>query len=106
MAFQGDLSQTNRDYILAISNDIGIAVNTAQARTIMHDLFEETQQQAEELEAQQEEMRVTNEELINKTQMLEASEEELKAGTAGGTAQHQCRTGRKSRLAGRKKPGN
>jgi CheY-like chemotaxis protein/CHASE3 domain sensor protein len=78
IAFQGDVAQDHRDYILAISNDIGIAVNTAQARTIMHDLFEETQQQAEELEAQQEEMRVTNDELMNKTEMLEASEEELR----------------------------
>jgi len=78
IAFSGDMEDNNRDYILAIANDIGIAVNTAQARTIMHDLFEETQQQAEELEAQQEEMRVTNEELMNKTEMLEASEEELR----------------------------
>ncbi|SDS87568.1 Signal transduction histidine kinase [Mucilaginibacter mallensis] len=78
IAFNGDLDNKSRDYILAVANDIGIAVNTAQARTIMHDLFEETQQQAEELEAQQEEMRVTNEELMNKTEMLEASEEELR----------------------------
>lgn len=78
IAFSGELDTNSHDYILAIADDIGIAVNTAQARTIMHDLFEETQQQAEELEAQQEEMRVTNEELMNKTEMLEASEEELR----------------------------
>jgi CheY-like chemotaxis protein/signal transduction histidine kinase/CHASE3 domain sensor protein len=66
------------NYLSLISSDIGIAINTAQARTIMHDLYEETQQQAEELSAQQEEMRVTNEELMNKTEMLEASEEELR----------------------------
>lgn len=78
IAFQNQLSANVKDYILAIANDIGIAINTAQARTIMHDLFEETQQQAEELEAQQEEMRVTNEELLNKTEMLQASEEELR----------------------------
>ncbi|WP_179414226.1 response regulator [Mucilaginibacter sp. E4BP6] len=78
LAFQGELDKNKLDYITEIGNDIGIAVNTAQARTIMHDLFEETQQQAEELEAQQEEMRVTNEELMNKTEMLEASEEELR----------------------------
>lgn len=78
VAFAGELAEKDRGYILAIANDIGIAVNTAQARTIMHDLFEETQQQAEELEAQQEEMRVTNEELVNKTEMLQASEEELR----------------------------
>ncbi|HEY4198144.1 MAG TPA: response regulator, partial [Mucilaginibacter sp.] len=78
IAFRNEPGKDLRDYITAIANDIGIAVNTAQARTIMHDLFEETQQQAEELEAQQEEMRVTNEELMNKTEMLEASEEELR----------------------------
>jgi transcriptional regulator with GAF, ATPase, and Fis domain len=78
MAYQNQLSGNINDYVLATANDIGIAINTAQARTIMHDLFEETQQQAEELEAQQEEMRVTNEELVNKTEMLQASEEELR----------------------------
>ncbi|MES2810139.1 MAG: CHASE3 domain-containing protein, partial [Bacteroidota bacterium] len=78
IAFNHDVDDNDRDYLSIISNDIGIAINTAQARTIMHDLYEETQQQAEELSAQQEEMRVTNEELMNKTEMLEASEEELR----------------------------
>jgi CheY-like chemotaxis protein/CHASE3 domain sensor protein len=78
IGFRGELQEHIKDYILMVANDIGIAVNTAQARTIMHDLFEETQQQAEELGAQQEEMRVTNEELVNKTEMLQASEEELR----------------------------
>lgn len=78
VGFRDELKEETKQYILLVANDIGIAVNTAQARTIMHDLFEETQQQAEELEAQQEEMRVTNEELMNKTEMLQASEEELR----------------------------
>jgi CHASE3 domain sensor protein len=78
IGFHNELKEEIKEYILLAANDIGIAVNTAQARTIMHDLFEETQQQAEELEAQQEEMRVTNEELMNKTEMLQASEEELR----------------------------
>ncbi|GAB2687437.1 response regulator [Mucilaginibacter koreensis] len=78
VAFQQELTPIQRDYINATANDIGVAINTAQARTIMHDLFEEVQQQAEELEAQQEEMRVTNEELLSKTEMLQASEEELR----------------------------
>ncbi|WP_184548635.1 response regulator [Mucilaginibacter sp. FT3.2] len=78
IAFANEIAAKDSNYILAVANDIGIAVNTAQARSIMHDLFEETQQQAEELEAQQEEMRVTNEELMNKTEMLQASEEELR----------------------------
>jgi CheY-like chemotaxis protein/signal transduction histidine kinase/CHASE3 domain sensor protein len=78
VAYQNEVSANIHDYVIATASDIGIAINTAQARTIMHDLFEETQQQAEELEAQQEEMRVTNEELLNKTEMLQASEEELR----------------------------
>jgi len=76
--FGVDLTQGEEDYLKLSADIIGIAINTAQARTIMHDLFEEVQQQAEELEAQQEEMRVTNEELMKKTEMLEASEEELR----------------------------
>ncbi|RVU02646.1 response regulator [Mucilaginibacter limnophilus] len=75
---QQHLDDNIKSYMLAVADDIAVSVNTAQARTIMHDLFEETQQQAEELEAQQEEMRVTNEELLNKTEMLQASEEELR----------------------------
>ncbi|WP_428330745.1 response regulator [Mucilaginibacter sp.] len=78
IAFNNDLAQSSNDYILAVANDIGIAVNTAQARTIMHELLSQVQQQAEELEAQQEEMRVTNEELMSKTEMLQASEEEMR----------------------------
>ncbi|MFD0794454.1 response regulator [Mucilaginibacter litoreus] len=78
IGFKEEVPANIKEYVELVANDIGIAVNTAQARTIMHDLFEETQQQAEELEAQQEEMRVTNEELINKTEMLQASEEELR----------------------------
>jgi CHASE3 domain sensor protein len=78
IAFRGELPQHSQDFIMEIAGDVAVAVNTAQARTIMHELFEETQQQAEELSAQQEEMRVTNEELLNKTEMLQASEEELR----------------------------
>ncbi len=78
LAYQDIFSQNISDFISAAADYIGIAVNTAQARSIMHDLFEETQQQAEELSAQQEEMRVTNEELLNKTEMLVASEKELR----------------------------
>ena len=77
IAFNHNLNSAVQDFILVIADAIGIAVNTAQARTIMHDLLLQVQQQAEELEAQQEEMRITNEELLSKTEMLQASEEEL-----------------------------
>ncbi|ASU35366.1 response regulator [Mucilaginibacter xinganensis] len=78
IAFANELDERSSDYILAVADDIGIAFNTAQARTIMHELLSQVQQQAEELEAQQEEMRVTNEELLTKTEMLQASEEEMR----------------------------
>ncbi|WP_129718140.1 response regulator [Pedobacter sp. SYP-B3415] len=57
---------------------IGIAINSANERQLLQDLFDQTQQQAEELESQQEELRTTNEELMHKTEMLQASEEELR----------------------------
>jgi CheY-like chemotaxis protein/CHASE3 domain sensor protein len=79
VAFLDELGQNNRDYILAIADDIGISVNTAQARAIMHELLSQVQQQTEELESQQEEMRLTNEELLSKTEMLQESEEELRS---------------------------
>ena len=77
VAFNDGITTAGQEYILNVADDIGIAINTAQARTIMHDLLLQVQQQAEELEAQQEEMRITNEELLSKTEMLQASEEEL-----------------------------
>ena len=78
IAFQNAPNQNIQNYVLSAADVIGIAVNTAQARTVMQKLLEEVQQQAEELTTQQEEMRVTNEELLNKTEELQASEEELK----------------------------
>ena len=77
-AFQDAITEATLDYINMVSKDIGIALNTAVARAQMQVLYHETHQQAEELEAQQEEMRLTNEELLSKTEMLQASEEELK----------------------------
>jgi CheY-like chemotaxis protein/CHASE3 domain sensor protein len=78
LAFYDEIGEAKRDFILNNANGIGVAVNTAQARTIVYDLLSQVQQQTEELETQQEEMRLTNEELLNKTEMLQASEEELR----------------------------
>ncbi len=61
-----------------ISENIGVGINSAIARIKLRDLFEQTQQQAEELESQQEELRTTNEELVYKSEQLQASEEELR----------------------------
>jgi len=65
-------------FLNTITESIGVGVNSAVARVKLRALFEQTQQQAEELESQQEELRTTNEELVYKSDQLQASEEELR----------------------------
>ncbi|MFA4866928.1 MAG: response regulator [Pedobacter sp.] len=65
-------------FLNTITESIGVGINSAIARIKLRALFEQTQQQAEELESQQEELRTTNEELIYKSEQLQASEEELR----------------------------
>ncbi len=66
------------EFLNHISKDIGIILNSMVAKVKLRALFEQTQQQAEELTAQQEELRATNEDLMYKTHALQASEEELR----------------------------
>ncbi|MEJ7693451.1 response regulator, partial [Daejeonella sp.] len=73
-----ELSPIKMEFIKMALDSIAVAVNSAQSRAKLKDLFEETHQQAEELEVQQEELRSTNEDLVQKTEMLQASEEELR----------------------------
>lgn len=65
-------------YLKRVSRSIAMSIKFGQSHTLVENLLEETQQQTEELEAQQEELRITNEELVYKTNLLEASEEELR----------------------------
>ncbi|SJN32642.1 response regulator [Sphingobacterium sp. JB170] len=78
----GDYPQADHSRILAyierISRTIAMSIKFGQSHTLVETLLEETQQQTSELEAQQEELRITNEELLHKTNLLEASEEELR----------------------------
>ncbi|TZF84034.1 response regulator [Pedobacter sp. BS3] len=78
LAFVEKVGTQSLKLLSIIADSIGISINAAQARVKMRDLFEQTQQQAEELETQQEELRTTNEELLQKTHLLQASEEELR----------------------------
>lgn len=57
---------------------IAIAINSAHFRERMKVLLEESQAQAEELQAQQEELKVANEELELKSQEMETQQEELR----------------------------
>lgn len=65
-------------FLKRASVNLAIATKVAVDHATLSLLYEETQQQAEELEAQQEELRTTNDELVHKTHQLEASEEELR----------------------------
>ena len=74
-----EFSDLDMQFLTMVGENIGIAFNAAQSRSQLKELLEETQRQAEELEAQQEELKQSNEELQEKTELLERSEAELKA---------------------------
>ena len=65
------------EFFKQVSENIAIALNSAESRTKMRVLLEQTQQQAEELQTQQEELRVTNEELQAQQEELRVTNEEL-----------------------------
>lgn len=73
-----DFTDAQREFLRITSDSIAIALASAQAREEISELLEETQRQAEELEAQQHELRQANEELQTKTDLLEQSEAMLK----------------------------
>jgi len=72
-----EFSDQNLEFLDLVSENIAIAINSAQSRSRMAELLEETQQQAEELQTQQEELRQANEELEEQTKSLKASEARL-----------------------------
>lgn len=74
-----EFSDLEMNFLEQATENIAIAFNSAVARVKVKELLEETQNQAAELQAQQEELRVTNEELEEQTQNLLKSEEELKS---------------------------
>ncbi|MFZ4263381.1 response regulator [Sphingobacterium sp. HJSM2_6] len=76
--FQKDKIDSIIEFLGRVSRSLGSALNARQSHALVEELLEETQRQTEELEAQQEELRITNEELVYKTNLLEASEEELR----------------------------
>lgn len=77
-SFPAEREETILNFLGRAGRAIGSAIKSRQDQSLVEDLLTETQQQTEELEAQQEELRITNEELVYKTNLLEASEEELR----------------------------
>lgn len=74
-----EFSETQLEFLENCVENISIAINSANSRTQMADLLEQTQRQSEELQKQQEELKATNEELGKQTETLKRSEEHLKA---------------------------
>jgi signal transduction histidine kinase/DNA-binding response OmpR family regulator/CHASE3 domain sensor protein len=65
-------------FLKNVSENIGIALNSAQNHKRLQELLEETQAQSEELQAQHSELENMNTELEAHTQKLQTSEEELR----------------------------
>jgi signal transduction histidine kinase/DNA-binding response OmpR family regulator len=72
-------SKVQLQFIQQVMPSIAIAVNTAESRTKMQELLEQSQAQAEELQTQQAELQHTNEELQSQTEELQAQSEKLQA---------------------------
>ena len=79
------ITTLQQEFLSQIMPNIGIAVNTAESRSRMQTLLqqsrrqaEELQTQAEELQSQQEELRQTNEELEIRTKELEQQQQEIR----------------------------
>jgi CheY-like chemotaxis protein/CHASE3 domain sensor protein/putative methionine-R-sulfoxide reductase with GAF domain len=78
LASTREFSKVQTTYFHAVSEGAGIVINTAQNRTRLQELLEETQSQAEELQVQHRELENMNSELEVQSEKLQASEEELK----------------------------
>ena len=65
-------------FLSLVSENIGVALQSAENRRKMQELLEETQAQAEELQVQHNELESMNTELEAHTQKLQTSEEELR----------------------------
>ncbi len=71
-------SDNKKAFFEAVSQNVGIAINSAQNRERVQELLEETQAQTEELQAQNSELENINVELETQAEKLQASEEELR----------------------------
>ena len=78
LATSGQFTPLQIEFLEVISDNIAVALKSAQNRSKVQELLEETQAQSEELKAQHTELEGMNAELEAQTEKLQASEEELK----------------------------
>lgn len=71
-------TQAEMEFVQKALDNIAIAFNTAQARAHIDVLLAQTQQQTKDLQAQEEALRIVNQELENQAASLKASESKLK----------------------------
>ena len=71
------LSEPARKLLERVSDKVGVAIRSAQYRTQLQQLLEESRRQAEELRSYSEEMAATNEELEEQTRALKESQQML-----------------------------
>jgi CheY-like chemotaxis protein/signal transduction histidine kinase/CHASE3 domain sensor protein len=72
-------TELDTEYAESLSGPVAMFIINLQSGLKNLELLAETQNQAEELEAQQEELRLTNDELRDQRDRLQASEEEIRA---------------------------
>jgi len=73
------ISDTDMELLKSIAEPIAIAIHSAQSRTRLQELLSITQNQSEQLQIQQEDLRQSNEELEEHTQVLQESKAKLQA---------------------------
>ncbi|PVH26142.1 response regulator [Sphingobacterium corticibacter] len=80
LAIKTDIESLDRtsEYLGRATRIIAAAIKSGQNHAVVQKLLLTTQKQTEELSAQQEELRMTNDELVYQTNLLESSEEELR----------------------------
>ena len=78
LGFTGSIAAEVVEFVEGNKRLLGVEISTIQAKVQNQQLFDRIQQQSEELESQHEELRTTNDELVQKTLLLQASEEELR----------------------------
>ena len=77
LGFFGATNSDQRELLSRVSESIAVAVRAAKDRQRLEELLQETQQQAEELHAGAEELRVSNEELEEQGRALRESQAHL-----------------------------
>jgi CheY-like chemotaxis protein/multidrug efflux pump subunit AcrA (membrane-fusion protein) len=77
LSFINPISENILALLDRASESIGVAVRSANYRTKLQNLIEETQRQSEELQIQSEELRVSNEELEEQSRALKESQTRL-----------------------------